>query len=44
VTRLRTFPVALTALVLLGVLIRVGYTIWIAPWPPRALTDEYCYS
>lgn len=43
-TRLRTFPVALAALVLLGVLIRVGYTIWIAPWPPRALTDEYYYS
>lgn len=42
--RLRTFPIALAGIVLVGVLIRISYTIWIAPWPPRALTDEYYYS
>ena len=40
----RQFRVRLAALVLLGVVIRVAYTIWVAPWPPRSLTDEYYYG
>ncbi len=39
-----SFPVTLAIFVALGVAIRVVYTIAIAPWPPRALTDEYYYS
>ena len=42
--RPQSFPATLAVLVALGVVIRVVYTIAIAPWPPHALTDEYYYS
>jgi 4-amino-4-deoxy-L-arabinose transferase-like glycosyltransferase len=40
----RRFVIGVAGLVLLGAVIRVAYTVWIAPWPPRALTDELYYS
>ena len=42
--RLRAFPIGLAGLVLLGVAIRVYYTVRVAPWPPDRLDDEIFYN
>jgi 4-amino-4-deoxy-L-arabinose transferase-like glycosyltransferase len=40
----RGFGARLGLLVGLGVLIRVTYTVLVAPWPPKALTDEVYFN
>ncbi len=40
----RGFWWRLGAIAALGVVIRVLYTILVAPWPPKVLTDEFYYN
>jgi 4-amino-4-deoxy-L-arabinose transferase-like glycosyltransferase len=40
----RSFGFWLAAIVALGVVIRVPYTLWVAPWPPALFNDEAYYS
>ncbi len=40
----RRFWLRLGLIVAAGVAIRVFYTVFVAPWPPKGLTDEFFYS
>ncbi len=40
----RRFGFWLAAIVALGVVVRVPYILWVAPWPPLIFNDELYYS